>query len=189
MTSVQTRFAQRNSNNNQLIPVRYPNDLSFFNITNAAIYTLNITNAQYTGGMFYVDITENDADGNPLNLDGTFAALAGSPPPEIPIIIFAVNIDIDPAVYPGFEIPLFFRNLPNLTTIGIISASSLTGDTVPLPFIVSPPFPGRIVGTNISQNIRFKSDGENFDVVSSGPAGWFGVPALATILTAFLGIP
>ena len=59
-------------------------------------------------------------------------------------------------------------------------------DTIPLPYIVSPPFPP-FAGQSISPNITLKSNGDNFDVVASGPAGWLGVPALAAILQVYIG--
>jgi hypothetical protein len=187
MSSVQRNFAQRNGNNTQIMPVRLNTDLSFYDISGAAVYSVTIPKSQFVGGMYYVDLNDTDISGTPLNFDGRMYGvdISGA---NIPIIIFRVNIEAVPSVHPGLEVPVFFRNPPILTTIGIISDSSLAGATVPLPYIVSPPWVGPIVGTNISPSVTFKSDGENFDVVSSGPAGWFGVPALATLLTAYTAL-
>ena len=192
--SVQRYFAQRNNNVTQIVPEKYSDSLSFFNITNAAIYTLNITNAQFVGGIYYVDLSAPDSSGNTLDFNGTFASLA-DPSGNIPTIIFAVNIETPASAYPGLELTLSFKNIPfnslpgiPLLTIGIISASSLAGDTIPLPYIVSPPFPP-IAGQSISPNITLKSDGDNFDVAASGPAGWFGTPALAAILSSYTSLP
>jgi hypothetical protein len=191
--SVQRYFAQRNTNVTQIVPEKYPDTLSFFNINNASIYTLNITNAQYVGGIYYVDLSAPDSSGNTLDVSGTFASLS-DPSGNIPIILFAINVETPASAYPGLELTVSFKNIPYdllpgipLLTIGLISASSLAGDTIPLPYIVSPPFPP-IAGQSISPNITLKSDGDNFDVAASGPAGWFGAPALAAILQAYVGI-
>jgi hypothetical protein len=192
--SIQRHYAQRNTNVTQLVPERYSESLSFFNISNAAIYTINITKAQLVGGIYYIDLSQPDTSGNALDFSGTFASLSDASG-TIFTVIFAVNIDTTPSAYPGLEFTLSFKNVPfeslpgiPFLTIGIISASSLAEDTIPLPYIVSPPFPP-IAGQDISPNITFKSDGDNFDVVASGPAGWFGVPALAAILNAYNSLP
>jgi hypothetical protein len=189
--SVQRRYAQRNGNNTTLIPVRYSEDLTFGNITNAAIYTLNISNSQFVGGIYTVDLSAVDSSGNSLNFDGEFTSIT-APGDSIPIICFVINVDAVPSVYPGLELTIYFKNAPTdgpfSPTIGILASSALTGDTIPLPYIVSPPFP-IVAGVNISSNITLKSDSDNFDVVASGPAGWLGVPALSAILTAYIGIP
>ncbi len=191
--SVQRYFAQRNNNVTQIVPEPYSDTLTFGNITNAAIYTLNISKAQFVGGIYYVDLSAPDASGNTLDFAGTFASLSDSEN-TIPIVCFAVNIDTPASAYPGLEFTLSFKNIPfdslpfPFLTIGIISASSLAGDTIPLPYIVSPPFPP-IAGQSISPNITFKSDGDNFDVAASGPAGWMGVPALSVVLAAYTSPP
>jgi hypothetical protein len=192
--SVQRYYAQRNTNVTQLVPERYSETLSQFVISDAVIYTLNITKAQLVGGIYYVDLSQPDASGNALDFSGTFAGVNDASG-TISTIIFAVNIDTTPSAYPGLEFTLSFKNIPfeslpdsPFMTIGIISASSLEGETIPIPYIMSPPVPP-FAGINISPNITFKSDGDNFDVVASGPAGWLGAPALAAILAAYNGIP
>ena len=199
--SIQRAFAQRNNNNNSIVPVKYSESLDELNIENAAIYTLNISDLEYVGGIYYVDLAGNDSAGNPLNFDGRFRSLTGSesePEFELPIICFVVNIDTNPAFYPGKECTIFFKNIqsvefgegPPFLTIGLLDASVLNGgeEGFPLPFVLSPPFPP-LSGQNISPNITFKSDRDNFDVVSSGPAGWLGLPALAAILSVYESIP
>lgn len=189
--SVQRRFAQRNNNITTLVPVRYSENLSFQNISNAAIYILNISNLENTGGIYNVDLSSVDSSGNAIDYNGSFTTLNPSEA-SIPIICFVLNIDTNPAIYPGLQFTLSFKNILNnspgpFPTIGILSASSLQEETIPFPYIVSPPFP-TLAGVNISPNITLKSDGDNFDVVASGPAGWFGVPALSTILYAYAGL-
>jgi hypothetical protein len=188
--SIQRTFAQHNNNKTSLLPVRYSENLTFGNIENAAIYTINISKAEYVGGIYTVDFSQPDSSGNVLDLSGTFTSftdISGFIPP-ISIVCFVLNIDTVASAYPGKEITIFFKNIEflfeNFLTIGILSSSSLNEETIPLPYIVSPPFPP-IAGTKINPSLTLKSDGENFNVVSSGPAGWLGVPALSAILSVF----
>lgn len=195
--SIQRAFAQRNNNNNPIVPVKYSESLNTGNIQNAAIYTLNISDLEYVGGIYYVDLAGTDSQGNSLNFNGTFNSIIN---PEsqfaLPIICFVVNIDTNPSFYPGKECTIFFKNIqsinfngPPFLTIGLLDASVLNSEEVPpLPYILSPPFPP-LVGQNISPNITFKSDRDNFDVVASGPAGWLGLPALAGILSIYAALP
>jgi hypothetical protein len=187
--SVSRTFAQRNNNSTELLPTRYADNLSALNIQNAAIYTLNITKAQFVKGIYSVDLSGVDTSGNALNYDGSFASFQELSGNTIPIICFAINIDTVPSAYPGMEFTIFFKNLPPdigfpLFTIGILSSSYFIEEGIPLPYIVSPPFPP-FAGAGASPSITLKSDGNNFNVVSSGPAGWLGVPALAVILNAY----
>lgn len=190
--SVQRTFAQHNNNKTSLLPVRFSEDLSGGNITNAAIYTINISKAEYVGGIHIVDLSQPDSSGNILDLSGTFASFTDISGfiPSIPIVCFVLNIDTVASAYPGKEITIFFKNIPfqllsiPFLTIGIMASSFITEETIPLPYIVSPPFPP-LVGTGISPSITLKSDGDKFNVVSSGPAGWLGVPALSAILSVF----
>lgn len=105
----------------------------------------------------------------------------------IPIICFVVNIETNASHYPGMEFTLFFKNVPQITTIGILTPTALTGESVPLPYILSPPIPSStpFAANRISPSITFKSDGNNFSVVSSGPAGWLGLPAISAILAFY----
>ena len=74
-----------------------------------------------------------------------------------------------------------------LTGIPLLSIGIAPESEEPrLPFIVSPPIPSSpLLGSNQNQSVTFKSDGKQFNVTSSGPAGWMGLPALAAILTAY----
>jgi hypothetical protein len=186
--STQRGFAQRNNNLTTLVPRRI-STLTFQNITNCAVYKLSISKAHFVGGIYSVDLSQLDLSGNALNFDGTFASLLSEGEPQtIPIVCFVVDIDTVPSVYPGLDMTVFFKNSPEpFLTIGILSASSLAEETFPFPYIVSPPFPP-MAGVKISPNITLKSDGDNFNVVASGPGGWLGVPALSVILSAFTGI-
>ena len=190
MSSAIRGFAQRNTNITKLVP-QFSGILPKTDISGAAVYTLNIPNVQSTNGIFYVDMSGVDLSGSLLNYDGEFYPFVPDADsyPYISIITFALNITALPAVYPGLEFTIFFKNLPlgrlsgpPLLTIGIGDYSSGT----PVPYIVSPPVPN-LLGTNISPSITLKSDGTYFSVVSSGPAGWMGVAALSAVLTVYIG--
>jgi len=137
-----------------------------------------------------------DAAGNALDFSGVFESIITSSV-TIPIIVFVVEIDTVATIYPGLECPLSFKNMPFLEsfstsfpfiTIGIMSASSLAEEAPPMPYIVSPPFPPYL-GQNATPNLTYKSNGSHFEVSSSGPAGWMGVPALSVILGAYSSPP
>lgn len=154
------------------------------------MYNLNISKAELTNGIHYVDMNGVDTDGSLLNVDGLFYPFvpSGDTLQPISIITFNINIDASPSGYPGQEVTIFFKNLPldrlpgiPFLTIGIMPNN---GMFIPIPYIVSPPFPS-VLGQNISPSITLKSDGTSFNVVSSGPAGWLGVPALSIILAAY----
>lgn len=193
--SVHRSFAQRNNNVTTIVPERL-DTLSEINITDAAIYRLSINKAHYVGGSYCVDLSAPDAAGNALDFSGVFESIITSGV-TIPIILFVVEIDTVASIYPGLECPLSFKNMPFLEsfstsfpfiTIGIMSASSLAEEAPPLPYIVSPPFPP-FLGRNATPNLTYKSNGSHFEVSSSGPAGWMGVPALSVILGAYTGGP
>jgi hypothetical protein len=195
--SVQRTFAQHNNNKTSLLPVRYSENLDLsgiiVNISNAAIYTINISKAEYVGGIHIVDLSQPDSSGNVIDVSGTFTTFTdlSGVIPSIPIVCFVLNIDTVASAYPGKEITIFFKNILSLeipfVTIGILANTLFTEEeTIPFPYIVSPPFPP-LVGPGISSSITLKSDGDKFNVVSSGPAGWLGVPALSAILSVFQG--
>lgn len=193
--SVHRSFAQRNNNVTTIVPERL-DTLSVNNISDAAIYRLSINKAHYVGGSYCVDLSAPDAAGNALDFSGEFESITTSDI-TIPIILFVVEIDTNASIYPGLECPLSFKNMPFLEsfsttfpfiTIGIISASSLTEEAPPMPYIVSPPFPP-FLGRNATPNLTYKSNGSHFEVSSSGPAGWMGVPALSVILGAYSSPP
>ena len=194
MSSTQRVFSQRNNNVTQLIPkflVNFGNNLGgpFADISGASCYSLNLPNVLNNGGIYFVDMKGVDSSKNLLNLDGRFDNF-------INIINFTVNVPFDAAYCPGLEFTIFFKNLPfdrlpqsqgpPLLTIGLIGS----GD-IPLPYILSPPAPwllgdvsmSETIKNNISQSLTFKSDGSKFNVVSSGPAGWLGLPALSILIS------
>lgn len=198
MSSVKSAFAQRNNNITQIVPlfvsVLNQDPLEPSGITNASVYQLDITDSQFKHGIYYVDMAGNDTEGDQLSYDGDFYPINPVLDPfTISTILFIVNVDTVASYYPGQELTIFFKNLPferiedlkdnPLVTIGIIKS-----DGIPLPYICSPPFPP-FTGSDISPSVTFKSDASNFNVMSSGPAGWFGVPALAAILTAYQDAP
>jgi hypothetical protein len=193
--SVHRSFAQRNNNVTTIVPERFPESFSEINITGAAIYTLRINKAHYVGGSYCVDLSAPDSDGNALDFSGVFESMTTSDR-TIPIILFVVEIDTVAAIYPGLECPLSFKNMPFLEssttfpfiTIGIMSAAAFTEEAPPMPYIVSPPFPP-FLGRNATPNLTYKSNGSHFEVSSSGPAGWMGVPALSVILGAYNSPP
>lgn len=178
--SVLRKYSQRNNNVTQLTPVRYEQDLSSGPIQNSAVYILNISRAQFVGGIYCVDLNGVDSLGNSLVYDGSFGTFINT-------VSFVVNIDVPASGYPGLEIPIFFKNFPSLSssppllTIGILSSSALTEESPPLPYIMSPPVPVLIGGGSVASSITFKSDGTQFNVASSGPAGWLGIAALLAI--------
>jgi hypothetical protein len=190
--SVQRSIAQRNNNNSQIIP-EYVEILPNTNSSGAALYTLSLPDVQHTKGIFYVDMGGRDTSGNLLNLDGEFYPLTNSSGSfinssgVINIVTFGIDVP-EPASYrPGLEFTIFFKNIPYgrldtpLLTIGLVSLGSMA----PIPYIVSPPFPTAI--GDVHASVTLKSDGTNYSVVSSGPAGWMGVPALSLILAAYGG--
>jgi len=183
--SVQRRYAQRNNNMTTLVPIFNTVIPNVINITNQSVYTLQIPNVQYVGGIYMVDLSGVDTNGNLLNIDGLFASYTNNQ--TINIISFI--IDSSSAVhYPGLEFTIFFKNIPfdrftaNVPglTVSIIDDINFA----PIPYILSAPFPGD-VSQHKGVSITLKSDGEIFHITSAGPAGWLGLPALATILSNF----
>jgi hypothetical protein len=189
--SVQRSFAQRNNNLLQIVP-EYVTVLPETNISGCSLYVLNVPDNRTP--TFYVDLGSYDTCGNLLNVDGLFypAVPSGDGFETINIVSFILNIENSAASVPGHEFTIFFKNLPidrltgaPLLTLGLISSMEMMGP--PLPYILSPPFPP-LMGSSISPSITLKSDGENFNVMSSGPAGWLGVPALSVILGSYSGL-
>jgi hypothetical protein len=123
-----------------------------------------------------------DLSGNLLNIDGTFASKAN-------MVRFSVNFPSPASYTPGLECTLFFKNPPfNRTTVGppLLTLGLLSSEEIPIPYIVSPPFPWVVSDTEaLDQSVTFKSDGANFNVVASGPAGWYGIPVLTILLNFF----
>ena len=182
--SVQRRYAQRNNNMTTLVPIFSGILPDIPVISGSSVYTLSIPNVQYVGGIYTVDLSGVDTNGNLLDINGLFSSgMSGN---TINILNFV--IDSSSAVhYPGLEFTIFFKNIPTdrftanfpLLTIGI-----LDNINIPLPYILSAPFPGAL-SPNTSPSITLKSDGQIFHITSAGPAGWLGLPALALILSNF----
>ena len=194
MSSAIRHYAQRNTNNTQLTPVYYgPLDESFgpiFDISGSTEYSLNLPNVQNVGGVYFVDMSGVDLSGNLLDLSGQFVANSN----PIYIITFRVNIPPAASYATGTEFTIFFKNIPYnrlftgptlpLLTIGIVSSAD--GDA-PYPYILTPPLPTTLALTQ-HQSVTFRSDGTNYSVVSSGPAGWAG-PYLMALLVASITSP
>jgi hypothetical protein len=186
MSSTQRAYAQRNNNVTTLTPefVTTLPDISgeegpigvSIAITGAPVYALTLPSV-YVGGIYTVDLIDLSS--------GTFDASGR----EINIVLFTVNVPFNPAVYPGHEFTIFFKNLPEansfspIFTVGIIANDFLFGGPAPFPYIFSPPLPV-LLTEDLTQSVTFKSDGVRMSVVSSGPAGWVGLFSLyATMLS------
>lgn len=203
MSSVAARYAQRNNNVTTIVPDR----LGTINPTNpvvdisgCAVYDLVISTVEYTGGIYVIDLSKNDSSGNPIDFTGLFFPNqiidpSGTP---IPTVAFGITVPHNPAHYPGLEFTIFFKNIPftrfegpTLLTIGIVDLSG-----GPVPYIFSPPAIAVATGNppetpytpifpGVNQSITLKSDGDRFNIVSTGPAGWMGGPNLSAILSIY----
>lgn len=183
MSSATRYYAQRNTNNTQLTPafVQTLPEGGPFDLSGTALYVLNLPNVQNVGGVYFVDLSGVDLSGNLLDLSGQFISSGNS----INVVAFAVNIPPVASYATGTEFTIFFKNVPYdrfsgipLLTIGIISPYG-----VPYPYIFSPPAP-TILAPKIFQSVTFKSDGTDYNVVSSGPAGWMGIYLLASLVAS-----
>jgi len=196
MSSVSRAYNQRNNNITKIIPrFEVITATGEVDISGAYLYTLDLPNVPVAGGIYYVDLSGNDLSGNPINGAGRIST-AG---PPISILLFTVNQPTSPAYYPGLEFTIFFRNSPintsivdgtGLFTIGLVSSETKFDDPeIPdiVPYILSPPFPQVFTGPKNSQNVTFKCDGEDFNVTSSGPAGWLGVVAFGILSGGLVG--
>lgn len=148
-----------------------------FAITSAPIYSLTPP-CNYAGGIYTVDLT--DLSSGIFDVSGR----------EINIVLFTVNVPFSPAVYPGREFTIFFKNIPNgfspFFTIGIIANNSIFGGgPPPLPYMFSPPLPV-LFTADTTQSVTFKSNSVDMSVVSSGPAGWV---ALFSLYATLLSVP
>ena len=191
MSTLRT-YAQRNNNTTQILP-RLIGEVptGIVNISGAAIYRLDIPRIQNTGGIYYVDLNGVDTSGHLLTLSGIIYPLQPGGISSINTITFVINPLVSASSYPGLELTIFFKNIPEnrfsnlpFLSIGIVSPENF----IPIPYILSPPFPPFFSGDTISsgnQSITVKSDGSRFSVVASGPAGWLGLPALLSILTFY----
>ena len=189
MTSVLRYTSQRNTNSTQIVPV-YGGILPQggpFDLSGSAYYTLNLSKVQYSGGSFYVDLSDKDASGNPLDFSGRFLSGGNS----IAVVNFVVTVDIPASYATNMEFTIFFKNIPYSSigaplTIGLLAPEALLGDAPPYPYILSAPAPP-LIAPFIFPSLTMKSDGTNYTVVSSGPAGWMGIYLLA-ILVSSLGV-
>ena len=184
--SVYRTYAQRNNNVTQIIPEflgPLPNG-GPFDISGSAVYVLNIPNIQNAGGIYWVDLSDVDTNGNLLDISGQLFG-ASNNNAYTHIINFAVNAEMSPSYYPGIEFTIFFKNPPinRLNDNPLLSVAIVSLNGYPYPYIVSPPVPW-LTAPNINQSVTFKSDSTAFNVTSSGPAGWFGLPALSILLGA-----
>lgn len=187
--SVQRYFAQRNTNITQIVPERISAPPSPQSITNSALYKLSIRNAQFVGGSYYVDLSDVDTSGNAIDFDGQFRPIQDPSGSYFYVTCFTIDVDTPASVYPGLEFTIYFKNLPGvgtgrLDTIGIVSQFALDNNSL-FPYIMSAPFPPFVGGNSGTPSITLKSDGYNFNVVASGPAGWLGLPALSAIWAAY----
>ena len=182
MSSTQRAFAQRNNNVTTLTPVFVDTlpDISgggfpfpgSFSIVSAPIYALTLPSV-YTGGIYKVDLVDLSS--------GTFDASGR----EINIVLFTVTVPFNPAVYPGHEFTIFFKNIPEANSFSPIFTIGIIVNGAPLPYIFSPPLPV-LLTEDITQSVTFKSNSVDMNVVSSGPAGWVG---LFSLYGTLLSIP
>jgi len=197
----QRAFAQRNNNVTTLVPVR--NGLIYTSeedTSGGALYTLNIPSVPYVGGIYIVDLSGNDSNGDPIDVSGVLIPPTNGGPDSSGANVVYFNINspnitpssppINPACYPGAEFTIFFKNLPSTVTqflpgtpfpyftIGIVPSNG-----PPIPYIFSPPIPV-LFTEDRTQSITLKSNGTTFSVISSGPAGWLGQGLLALLLAA-----
>lgn len=183
--SVIRSYYQRNNNNTQLIPEFVDVLPSNAFMSNSSLYSLTLSNVQYTGGIYFVDMSQADTLGNSINYNGIISTPAISTY-NIYNVNFTINVSAPATSYPGLEFTVYFKNIPynTLSNEPLLSIGILSSGGPPVPYILSPPFPS-LFGVNANPSITLKSDGTNYNVISSGPAGWMGLPALLTILTGY----
>ena len=184
--SVSRAFAQRNTNVTKLVP-KFESFLPDSPpLTNCALYSLSLPSVHYTGGIFYVDMSDIDMSGDVLNYSGKLNTFNNNNC-SINAIAFVLNNSETAPIYPGLDFTIFFKNIPTdrinnefsipFTTICIINNIEMAS----IPYIFCPPLPS-LFGTNVSSSITLKSDGTAYNVASSGPAGWLGIAAILSIL-------
>lgn len=150
-------------------------------LSGVALYTFDVPNVQSSGGIYYIDLSSVDSSGNPINCNGILTVNVG----HLNIVSFVLNPSFNPAYAPGLEFTVFFKNPPlaslryEFLTIGLQKPYT---DGPYIPYIYSPPLPSAFSPTDIFQSLTFKSDGTNFNVTSSGPAGWMGVGLINVLL-------
>jgi hypothetical protein len=158
------------------------NELSFSNVK---FYSVDLetagTKVPYTGNTYVVDLSGVDNRGSNIDLTGEWI---GSNARPIHMANFQVRTGLLASKAPGSEFTIFFKNVPldfpdgpPFVTIGLVPEYHANG--YPQPYLFSPPNPNVTVQNNtgrsyISPSLTFKSDGDNYNVVSSGPASWLG---------------
>jgi len=198
MSSVQRAYAQRNVNNssvttvvptfvdtlpNESFPLTGGLDPPSINLQDVKVYSLDFPNVQH-GSTFVVDMSSKDSAGDLLDVSGIFSINDTS----ANIITFAIDMSNVAVLYPGLEFTVFFKNPPRdrlsqFQDLPFLTIGLLAMDGNPIPYIFSPPLPS-FYSPNIYHSLTFKSDGANFNVVSSGPAGWLGIGAFLLLLSA-----
>ena len=184
MSSVRTQYAQRNTNLTRIVP-RYLTTISettpFADLTDIALYSLDIPNVANRGGAYFVDLSEDDTAEHSLDFDGQFET-TGSSHAITRMIAFSLNAEASVGANPGLDFTIFFKNQPlNLSGDPLVSIGLIARDGTPIPYIVSPVLP-TLLAPRVSQSLTFKSDGNKYNVISSGPAGWLSFYQLALLL-------
>jgi len=188
MSSISRAFSQKNTNITQIIPELVFVTPSGEDLSGVSIYSINLQNVVNSGGVFFVDLSGNDASGNPIDGSGYIKVNSTT----MNTVWFIVNSPSAPGYNPGFEYTVFFRNQPaniddNGFTIGLVSENAQI--PFPIPYILSPPAPIALEGQKASNSVTFKSDGEYYNVISSGPSGWLGLVAFISLLGGGFFIP
>ena len=170
-------------------------DISYSTIANAFIYPLVLPDTPFIGGQYIVDLSENglDASGDatiPLNGSGVVSAGLGGYDGSANVIMFYITPpESNPYNYTGNEFTLVFKNVPANTTrtyggqpiltIGITDNATFGNSNI---WFFSSPVPLLGPPNNIAHTLTLKYDGDKFNVVSSGPAGWLSLSALRQLL-------
>jgi len=158
------------------------NNIFSGDLSGVALYNLNLTAAQFIGGIYYVDLAGNDTNGRPLDATGVLKPLSQTVNVLLNMITFTIEPPVAAALYPGMEFTIFFKNFPELNGPPFFSIGIVKPNGDPIPYIVSPPGPVA-TAPNINSSVTLKSDGTSWNVSSSGPAGWMGLPLLTILVT------
>jgi len=151
---------------------------------------------QNSGGIFYVDLGSVDSSNNPLDVSGLVKAHPYTNRVTPSIIVFDISGPLPAAFCPGLEFTIFFTNVPytklhpitigtppNAVTYGLLTIGITNTIRNPAPYIYSAIMP--TLFDDVTQSVTFKSDGKNYNVVSSGPEGWLPPYLLRTTLLSF----
>ena len=159
--SVQRSFAQRNNNVVNLAPGEKVTSGTWNNT-----YLLNID--PRNGSVFKVDLTGLDTIDNDLNNVDVFGKLRNEE--DIPVVYFAVIIDPTIATaYPGLEFTVnFLRGDQNANTCVDVYPDATLTESYKADLLS----PQRGFDLFNIQSLTMKSDGERFNVISSGPVMW-----------------